>query len=192
MKLVFATHNQHKFLEVKAVMPNHIQLFSLDDIGCHEEIPETGETLQENAQLKSDFVVQNYGLDCFSDDTGLLVNALNGAPGVYSARYAGAQKNANDNMAKLLLQLENKENRSAYFETAISLFFKGEQYFFSGTVNGSITNEKRGEQGFGYDPIFVPDGFDRTFAELPMKTKNSISHRGRAMAQLIYFLEKTA
>lgn len=188
MRLVFATHNRNKFQEVKKLIPKHIELISLEEIGCFEEIPETGNTLQENAQIKADFVARNYKIPCFSDDTGLLVNALNGAPGVYSARYAGEEKSAEKNMEKLLKELQNKEDRSAHFETVISLALHTKKYFFSGVVNGTITYKKQGSKGFGYDPIFQPEGFGQTFAELPLEEKNKISHRALAIKQLIDFL----
>ncbi len=188
MRLVFATHNRNKFQEVKKLIPKHIELISLEEIGCFEEIPETGNTLQENAQIKADFVARNYKIPCFSDDTGLLVNALNGAPGVYSARYAGEEKSAEKNMEKLLKELQNKEDRSAHFETVIALALHTKKYFFSGVVNGTITYKKQGSKGFGYDPIFQPEGFGQTFAELPLEEKNKISHRALAIKQLIDFL----
>ena len=189
MKLVFATHNQNKFQEVKKLVPEHIELVSLDDIGCYEEIPETGKTLEENAQIKADHVTSKYHLSCFSDDTGLLVDALDGAPGVYSARYAGIQKDANANMEKLLRALENTDNRHARFETVIALNLSSQNQLFRGTVHGKITKEKKGTEGFGYDPIFQPEGYAQTFAELSMEKKNSISHRARAITQLIDFLK---
>lgn len=190
MKLVFATHNQNKFNEVKALLPPHIELASLTDIDCHDEIPETAKTLEGNAQLKADFVTQNYGLSCFADDTGLLVDALNGEPGVYSARYAGEQKNANDNMNKLLLALKAGVARTARFKTVIALNLKEENILFTGLAEGEITTTKSGQKGFGYDPIFQPDGHDKTFAELPLVLKNKISHRGKAIQQLVLFLSK--
>ena len=189
MKLVFATHNQNKFDEVKVLIPKHIELASLTDIGCTKEILETGTTLEQNAQLKSDYVTKKYGLNCFSDDTGLLVNTLDGAPGVYSARYAGEEKSAEANMKKLLEELVNKKDRSARFETAISLNWFGKNYLFNGIVEGKITHKKHGDKGFGYDPIFRPLGFEKTFAELPLEIKNKISHRGMATQQLIDFLK---
>ncbi|MFD2098322.1 non-canonical purine NTP diphosphatase [Flagellimonas iocasae] len=189
MKLVFATHNDHKLKEVQQLLPRSIELLSLKDINCFDEIPETGQTLEENAQIKADFVTQTYGLDCFSDDTGLLVDALNGEPGVYSARYAGEQKNAQDNMAKLLSELVGKENRQAHFKTAIHLNLNGKSYAFDGIVEGTITIDKQGSGGFGYDPIFKPEGFDETLGELPAETKNAISHRGRAIQKLVTFLK---
>ncbi|MEO0572158.1 MAG: non-canonical purine NTP diphosphatase [Bacteroidota bacterium] len=192
MKLVFATHNQNKFQEVKKMIPGYLELVSLDDIGCYEEIHETGKTLQENAQIKADYVTLNYGLPCFSDDTGLLVNSLNGAPGVYSARYAGAEKDAHRNMDKLLKELQPYEDRSARFETVIALHLYPKRHFFKGTVHGTITIQKRGIDGFGYDPVFQPEGFHQTFAELSINQKNSISHRAKAIVQLIDFLSTLA
>ncbi|MHA7864691.1 non-canonical purine NTP diphosphatase [Flagellimonas marinaquae] len=190
MKLVFATHNDHKLKEVQQLLPDHIELLSLKDINCLEEIPETGDTLEENAKIKADYVTQTFGLDCFSDDTGLLVNALNGAPGVYSARYAGEQKNALDNMEKLLSELKGATDRSAHFKTVVHLNLKGESYTFNGIVEGQITTKKHGEGGFGYDPIFKPNGYDHTFGELTSAVKNAISHRGRAIEKLTEFLKK--
>ncbi|WP_435622690.1 non-canonical purine NTP diphosphatase [Flagellimonas sp.] len=189
MKLVFATHNPKKLEEVKAILPATFDLLSLDDIGCHEEIPETGETLEENAQLKADFVTHNYGLDCFSDDTGLLIDALNGAPGVYSARFAGEEKNSEANMDKVLSLLEGESKRNAHFKTVIHLNLKGESYVFEGTVHGVITEKRMGSGGFGYDPIFKPKGYQKTFGQLSSEVKNSISHRGRAIQELITFLK---
>ncbi|MDT0607217.1 non-canonical purine NTP diphosphatase [Croceitalea rosinachiae] len=188
MKLVFATHNTNKFKEVKLLIPEPIELVSLEMIGCHDEIRETGKTLEENAQLKADFVTKNYGYPCFSDDTGLLVEALNGAPGVYTARYGGQQKDANDNMDKLLSELDQVLNRNAHFKTVIALNINEETHFFKGIVNGQITYKKQGNKGFGYDPIFIPDGYEKTFAELPLSVKNKISHRGLAIQKLITFL----
>lgn len=192
MKLVFATHNDHKLKEVQQLLPKNIELVSLKDIECFDEIPETGDTLEENAKIKADYVTQTYDLDCFSDDTGLLVDALNGAPGVYSARYAGAQKSAKDNMAKLLTELKGANNRSAHFKTVVHLNLQGESHTFDGVVEGKITINAHGDGGFGYDPIFKPDGYDKTFGELPSETKNAISHRGRAIQKLVEFLKKKA
>lgn len=189
MKLVFATHNQNKFKEVEVLLPPQIQMVSLTDIGCHDEIPETAETLKGNAQLKADFVTENYGLPCFADDTGLLVDALDGAPGVYSARYAGVQKNAEDNINKLLKELESKDSRTARFETSIALNLGEKRLFFTGEVFGKITHTRKGSKGFGYDPVFKPTGHDQTFAELPLEIKNSISHRGRAIQKLLSHLK---
>lgn len=188
MKLVFATHNTYKFREVSVLMPKHIQLVSLTDIQCFEEIEESGKTLEENAQLKADYVTENYGLPCFADDTGLLVDALNGAPGVYTARYAGPQKNAQDNMDKLLRELESTTNRKAHFKTVIALNLDEKKELFTGFVNGKISLEQLGMGGFGYDPIFQPTGYNQTFAELPLTTKNKVSHRAIAIKQLIEFL----
>jgi len=188
MKLIFATHNDHKFEEVKKLVPPFIELVSLHDMGCYDEIPETGKTLQENAQIKADYITSRYHLPCFSDDTGLLVKALNGAPGVYSARYAGQEKSAEANMEKLLSEMIGIEDRSARFETVIALHLNTGHHFFKGTVEGKITTAKKGREGFGYDPIFQPTGYDQTFAELSMDQKNTISHRARAITQLIDFL----
>ena len=188
MKLVFATHNTHKFREVSVLMPNHIKLVSLNDINCFEEIEENGETLEENAQLKADYVSENYGLACFADDTGLLVDALNGAPGVYTARFAGPHKNAQDNMNKLLRDLDDRANRKAHFKTVIALNINHSTQLFTGIAEGEITNKRMGEGGFGYDPIFKPVGFDTTFAELPLHIKNKIGHRGKAMKLLLAYL----
>jgi len=192
LKLVFATHNDHKLKEVQQLLPKSIALLSLKDIKCFDEIPETGATLEENAKIKADYVTKTYGLDCFSDDTGLLVDALNGQPGVYSARYAGEQKSAKDNMAKLLTELKGANNRSAYFKTVVHLNLQGESYTFEGVVEGEITINAHGNGGFGYDPIFKPDRYDKTFGELPADTKNAISHRGRAIQKLVAFLKKKA
>ena len=190
MKLVFASNNKNKIQEIQALVPNTIQIVSLEDIGCTEDIPETADTIEGNAILKANYVTSNYGYDCFADDTGLEVEALNGAPGVYSARYAGEQKDANDNMDKLLSELEDKSNRKANFKTVIALNLNGKQNLFTGIINGKIIEEKIGTNGFGYDPIFVAEGFDKTFAELTMEEKSTISHRGIAVKELILFLQK--
>ena len=190
MKLVFASNNKNKIQEIQALVPNTIQIVSLDEIGCTEDIPETANTIEGNAILKANYVTEKYGYDCFADDTGLEVDALNGAPGVYSARYAGEQKDANDNMDKLLTQLQNKSNRKANFKTVIALNLNGKQNLFTGIINGKIIEEKIGTNGFGYDPIFVAEGFDKTFAELSMEEKSTISHRGIAVKELILFLQK--
>ncbi len=190
MKLVFASNNKNKIQEIQALVPNTIQIVSLEDIGCFEDIPETADTIEGNAILKANYVTSNYGYDCFADDTGLEVEALNGAPGVYSARYAGEQKDANDNMDKLLSELKDKSNRKANFKTVIALNLNGKQNLFTGIINGKIIEEKIGTNGFGYDPIFVADGFDKTFAELSMEEKSTISHRGIAVKELILFLQK--
>ncbi|KGK30320.1 non-canonical purine NTP diphosphatase [Cellulophaga baltica] len=190
MEIVFATHNKNKVYEVQLLVPKHIKILSLESIGCFDEVPETADTLAGNAKLKADFVTQNYKLPCFADDTGLLVESLNGAPGVLSARYAGEQKDATDNMDKLLAALENKENRKAKFETVIALNLNGQQILFNGVAPGEITIIKSGVKGFGYDPIFKPEGYDKTFAELPVEIKNTISHRGKAMKKLLDYLNK--
>ncbi len=191
MKLVFATHNQNKFAEVKKLIPAHINLVSLTDIGCTEEIPETGKTLEENARIKADYVTEKFGLSCFADDTGLLVDVLNGAPGVYSARYAGEQKNAGNNIDKLLAVLKDQSDRKARFTTIIVLNLAKNQNIFEGSVDGEITMEKQGDGGFGYDPIFRPANYEKTFAELSVATKNQIGHRGKAIRQLLRFLENS-
>ncbi|NER17631.1 non-canonical purine NTP diphosphatase [Spongiivirga citrea] len=189
LELVFATHNENKFIEVAAQLPNHIKLLSLDDIGCVEDIPETGDTIEENAILKADYVKEHYKKDCFADDTGLEVVALEGAPGVYSKRYAGDDATADDNMNKLIQSLEHITKRNATFKTVIALAIGGEKTLFVGEVNGSITHKRHGEKGFGYDPIFKPDGFEETFAQMSLTQKSEIGHRGRAMRQLIDYLK---
>lgn len=191
MKLVFATNNAHKLEEVSAMLGDTFELLSLNDINCHADIPETADTLEGNARLKASFVYQNYELNCFADDTGLEVEALGGAPGVYSARYAGGEGHDSEaNMRKLLAELEGKDNRKARFRTAISLILDGKEYLFEGIVNGEITTEKRGDSGFGYDPVFRPDGYEQTFAELGHEIKNQISHRARAVQKLCEFLRQ--
>lgn len=190
MKLVFASNNKNKIQEIQVLVPKNIQIVSLEDIGCTEDIPETADTIEGNAILKANYVTEKYGYNCFADDTGLEVDALNGAPGVYSARYAGEQKDANDNMDKLLSELEDKSNRKANFKTVIALNLNGKQNLFTGIINGKIIEEKIGTNGFGYDPIFVADGYEKTFAELTMEEKSTISHRGIAVKELILFLQK--
>lgn len=188
-KLVFATNNAHKLEEVAAILGEQIELLSLNDINCHTDIAETAETLEGNAWLKASFIYKNYGLDCFADDTGLEVETLNGAPGIYSARYAGDEgHNSQANMLKLLQELEGKENRKAQFRTAISLIINGKEYLFEGIIKGEIIKEKRGDSGFGYDPIFKPQGYEKTFAELGNDIKNKISHRALAVNKLCEFL----
>lgn len=190
-RLVFATNNAHKLEEIRAILGNSIEILSLADIHCHADIPETADTLEGNARQKSRYVYEHYGLDCFADDTGLEVESLGGAPGVYSARYADGQgHDSQANMNKLLKEMEEKNDRKAQFRTIISLIEKGEERQFEGIVKGQITREKRGESGFGYDPIFQPDGYETTFAELGSDIKNRISHRARAVAALCYYLRK--
>lgn len=186
-KLVFATHNLHKLEEISNILKNY-EVIGLPDIGCHEDIVEDADDLQGNAKIKADFVTSNFHLDCFADDTGLEVEALGGAPGVYSARYAGESCSYHDNVVKLLKALDGIENRKARFRTVIALNINGEQHFFEGVVNGKILTEEHGDGGFGYDPIFQPDGFDKSFSEMEMDEKNKISHRGRATAKLVEFL----
>jgi len=188
MQLVFASNNKNKIKEIQLLLPQSIEILSLEDIGCFEEIPETADTIEGNAILKVNYVTENYGYNCFADDTGLEVDTLNCEPGVYSARYAGEQKDANDNMDKLLNNLKDKSNKSAQFKTVIALNIDGNQQLFKGIIKGKITEEKIGTNGFGYDSIFVADGYDKTFAELTLEEKSVISHRGLAVKQLIDFL----
>ena len=188
MKLVFASNNLNKIKEIQSILNGSIELLSLEEIGCVEEIPETADTIEGNAILKANYVTEKYGFDCFADDTGLEVNALNGEPGVYSARYAGEQKSAEDNMTKLLKSLNNEEDRSAQFKTVIALNLNGQQHLFTGIAKGKIILEKKGNHGFGYDPIFQPENYAETFAELSSEIKNKISHRAKATQQLIDFL----
>ena len=190
MKLVFATHNRNKLKEVRALLPVGFDLLSLDDIDCKEEIPETAQTLEGNAMLKATYIKERFGYDCFADDTGLEVSALNGAPGVYSARYAGPENNAVQNMTKLLSQLEGYDSRQAQFKTAIALIIGDTSELFLGVCKGHITNSAKGNNGFGYDPIFQPEGYSETFAEMELHQKSKISHRGRAIAHLIDYLSK--
>ena len=213
MKIVFATNNKHKLSEIRAILGDAFEVVSLADIGCHEDIPETGQTLEENALMKAEYIYNKYHLSCFADDTGLEVEALDGAPGVYSARYAameatvpagspaGISHDSEANMARLLRELANNNNRKARFRTVIAFIEKKDVcpcgctsiklvHQFEGIVNGEITTEKSGAEGFGYDPIFRPDGYDKTFAELGADIKNQISHRARAVAKLAEFLEK--
>lgn len=190
MQLVFASNNQNKIKEIQQLVPSTIQILSLEDIGCTVDIPETADTIEGNAKLKANFVTEHYGYPCFADDSGLEIDILNGEPGVYSARYAGSQKNDNDNLNKVLEQLENQSNRKANFKTVIALNLNGEQHLFTGIINGTIIEEKKGTNGFGYDPIFVADGYTQTFAELSMEEKSAISHRAKAVKQLIEFLHK--
>ena len=189
-KLVVATNNAHKLEEIAAILGNEMELLSLKDIQCNVDIPETANTLEGNARQKAMYIYENYGMDCFADDTGLEVEALDGAPGVFSARYAGDGHDSEANMQKLLAELDGKENRKAQFRTAICLIMHGKEYLFEGIVKGIIIKEKRGNTGFGYDPIFVPEGHSLTFAELGHDIKNTISHRARAVEKLCQFLQK--
>ncbi|WP_396157299.1 non-canonical purine NTP diphosphatase [Flavobacterium sp.] len=188
MQLVFASNNKNKIKEIQLLLPQSIEILSLEDIGCFEEIPETADTIEGNAILKVNYVTENYGYNCFADDTGLEVDALNGEPGVYSARYAGEKKDANENMDKLLDNLNDKSNKSAQFKTVIALNIDGIQKLFTGIIKGTIIDQKIGTNGFGYDPIFIADGYDKTCAELTLEEKSVISHRGLAVKQLIDFL----
>lgn len=189
MKLVFATNNQHKIYEVRNMLGQNFELVSLDDIGCTDEIAETSKTLEGNASQKAHYIYDNYGLNCFADDTGLEVEALGMAPGVYSARYAGPQRNSIDNMNRLLAELDKIKNRKARFRTVISLIINGNEMLFEGIVDGEILHQPIGQLGFGYDPIFRPEGFSTSFAEMDLVLKNSISHRGRAFEKLIHYLK---
>lgn len=190
IQIVFATNNQNKLKEVQAQLPDEIKLISLKDIGCYEDIPETQKTIEGNAIQKANYIKMKYNKDCFADDTGLEVMALNGAPGVHSARYAGPEKNSKKNIEKLLSSLEKTANRSAQFKTVIALHYKGELIQFEGICEGKITRTAKGSGGFGYDPIFKPSVKDKTFAELTLKEKNKIGHRGIAVAKLIAFFNK--
>jgi len=189
-KLVFATNNAHKLSEIREIIPETYRIVGLKEIGCREDIPETADTLEGNADLKSMFVYDKYGFNCFADDTGLEVESLDGRPGVHSARYAGEDGNAERNIEKLLRELQGNENRKARFRTIISLVIEGKIRHFEGIVNGRIIDTRRGKGGFGYDPVFIPDGYDLTFAEMPPDIKNRISHRGRATRKLVEFLQE--
>lgn len=188
MKLIFATHNQHKLQEIKLLLPKSIELVSLDDINFTEDIAETGSTLKDNALLKARYIYDRFHTNCFADDSGLEVEALNGAPGVYSARYAGLQKSDIDNNQKLLTELKDKPNRNACFKTVIALIIDGKKYTFEGIIEGLILTEMKGTQGFGYDPLFQPNGYNKTFAEMSTAEKSKISHRGLAVNKLVDFL----
>ena len=191
LKLVFATNNPNKLKEVQAMLTN-FEIVSLAEIGCFDDIPETAETLEGNAILKANYITEKYGLNCFADDTGLEVAALNNKPGVYSARYAGEENNAEANMNKLLFEIGDNKNRNAQFRTAVALNIQGEQHLFEGICKGQILTKKQGESGFGYDPIFMPDGFHKSFAEMAMTEKGVISHRGKAIEKLVSFLNKNS
>ena len=190
MKLVFATNNKHKLQEVRDIVGNRVEVLSLSDIDCHDDIPETADTLQGNALIKAKHIYDKYGINCFADDTGLEVEALGGEPGVYSARYAGEECNSEANMLKLLQNLTGKNNRNAQFRTVIALIIDGEEKLFNGIVKGTISNEKKGDSGFGYDPIFIPEGYTESFAQMSGEMKNSISHRFRATKQLSDYLKE--
>ena len=185
--IVFATNNAHKLKEVRAILDKKFSIKSLDDIGCSTDIPETGHTFQDNASQKSHFILANYGIDSFADDSGLMVEALNNDPGVYSARYSGS-RDMKANMSLLLANLKDQQNRKACFVTVISLLLEGKEYFFEGRIDGHIGTEPKGEGGFGYDPLFIPQGYDKTFAELDASEKNKISHRAIAVGKLLAFL----
>lgn len=188
MEIVFASNNAHKLEEVRSKLSKEFTMLSLKDVLDDVDIPETGDTLDENASIKSRYVFERTGKNCFSDDTGLEIAALNGEPGVYSARYAGEGCSFQDNMDKVLGKMEAAEDRSACFRTVISLILNGEEHFFEGRVDGEILTEEHGEEGFGYDPIFRPDGFEESFAEMTIEQKNEISHRGKAVQKLVEFL----
>ncbi|SFM78682.1 XTP/dITP diphosphohydrolase [Algoriella xinjiangensis] len=189
MELIFATHNDHKVKEVAQMLPSYLTMKSLTDINFHDEIDETGKTFEENALLKAKTIFEKTNKNIFADDSGLVIDALDGAPGVYSARYAGTGKDA-DNVTKALKELEGKTNRKAYFISIFCLILNGKEYFFEGKVNGTISTEILGEDGFGYDPIFIPDGYSKSFAQMTAEEKNNISHRGLAVKKLNYFLTK--
>ncbi len=190
MKIIFASNNKNKVQEIQNQVPKSIQIVTLDEIGCTEDIKETGTTIEENAIIKANYITEKYGLPCFADDTGLEIDALNGEPGVYSARYAGEAKNADKNMDLVLEKLSNSTNRKAQFKTVIALNINNRQHLFTGIVEGEIRNEKIGHNGFGYDPIFEPESLGRTFAEMSIDEKNKLSHRGRAVEKLIEFLAR--
>ncbi|MCE5332938.1 MAG: non-canonical purine NTP diphosphatase [Bacteroidales bacterium] len=187
-KLVFATNNAHKLSEVRAILASEYEIFSLAELNCNDDIPETADTLEGNALLKAQYVFEKFGMDCFADDTGLEVDALGGEPGVYSARYAGEEHNSHNNMMKLLARLGENPNRKAHFRTVIALIEKGEVRFFEGRIDGHIAFEPRGNAGFGYDPVFVPAGYEKSFAELGVDEKNKISHRALAVQNLVGYL----
>ena len=192
MKIVFATNNKHKLEEIKDILGKDFEIVSLAEIGCHEDIPETGLTLEENARQKSTYIVEHYNHDCFADDTGLEVDVLNGEPGVHSARYAeGTDHDSEANMRKLLSKMSNVKDRTARFRTVISLIINGVEHQFEGRVEGRIATEKHGTEGFGYDPIFIPEGYDKSFAELGEEVKNQISHRARAVKKLAEYLSSS-
>ncbi len=190
MKLVFATNNQHKLEEARAILKDQVEVISLAELGCNEDIPETADTLQGNSALKARYIYQHFGVNCFADDTGLEITALDNEPGVYSARYAGEPANSANNRAKVLEKMQGVENREARFRTVITLILDGKEYFFEGEVKGKIAMSESGKGGFGYDSIFVPESYIQTFAELSAEQKNSMSHRGRALKVLCQYLEE--
>ena len=189
MKIVFATNNPNKLKEIQSLIPKEIEIISLKEIGCNEDIPETGDTLEANAFQKAHYIKDNFNYDCFADDTGLEIDELNGDPGVYSARYAGPERNANANMNKVLNELKGKKNRKAQFRTVIALTLNNEEHLFEGEINGHISDIKQGNEGFGYDPIFIPENDIRSFAQMSMQEKGAISHRGRAVKKLVAYLK---
>jgi XTP/dITP diphosphohydrolase len=189
-EIVIATNNKHKVEEIRSLVGDRIKIISLSELGCKEDIPETGETLEENARQKARYIWEKYGKDCFADDTGLMVDALDGKPGVYSARFAGEKCSFDDNIDLMLEMMEGKTNRKAYFSTVICLIEQGEEKLFEGRCSGSILTERYGRGGFGYDPIFIPDGYGESFAEMSLEEKNKISHRGKATDKLIKYLLK--
>ena len=190
MKIVFATNNPNKLKEIQSLIPKEIEIISLNEIGCNEDIPETGDTLEANAFQKAHYIKDNFNYDCFADDTGLEIDELNGDPGVYSARYAGPERNAHANMNKVLNELKGKKNRKAQFRTAIALILKGEEHLFEGKIEGYISKDKQGNEGFGYDPIFIPENDIRSFAQMSIQEKGAVSHRGRAVRKLVAYLNK--
>ena len=190
-QLVFATNNPHKLRELEEILKGEFTLLSLNDISCTDDIPETGDTLEANASQKSFYIWERFGIDCFSDDSGLEVEILNNEPGVHSARYAGESRNAEENVSKLLFELEGKKNRKARFRCVISLIIQGKEFLFEGRVDGEILTERKGEGGFGYDPVFSPVGFDQSFAQMDADLKNGMSHRGRAVQKLVAFLTQS-
>ncbi len=190
MELVFATNNNYKLSEVVPLLDNRFELLSLEDVNCQEDIPEDHDTLEKNASQKACYIYNKYKKSCFADDTGLEIDALDGKPGVWSARYAGPNRSAQDNMRKVLKELDGENNRKARFRTVISLIWKGKEYQFEGVVDGTIITQQKGGEGFGYDPIFVPENYQETFAEMELSVKNKISHRSRAIKELVKFLNK--
>lgn len=190
MRLVFATNNQHKIKEVTHLLPAELQLISLKDIECEDDLPETGVKLEDNARQKARYVHDKFGVDCFADDTGLEIEALNGRPGVYSARYAGPSCIAEDNVLKVLTEMQGVQNRKARFRTVIALYLGDQEYIFEGSIEGRITETPVGSHGFGYDPVFIPEGEQRTFAEMSLEEKNRFSHRSNAMRKLSDFLKQ--